>query len=199
MDRTRTDRIDLPLAFRLSRRAASAALLATTVTSGLGRVAARAAPQATPAPADTIQVSGQVTNPTEVAVADLQALPAETVDATYRMSDGSEARHTFTGPRLWDALQIAEPMIEPELPESSLRLFVVLTAKDGYVVVLSMGEIDPEFGGQPYLLAWEEDGQPLAGEQGPAMLVTPGDVSEGRFIYGVVSIEVRSIDDAPAA
>jgi hypothetical protein len=38
----------------------------------------------------------------------------------------------------------------------------------------SMGEIDPEFGEQPYLLAWEEDGQALLGERARVMLVPPG-------------------------
>ena len=70
----------------------------------------------------------------------------------------------------------------------------MLTAADGYIVVLSMGEIDPEFGGHPYLLAWDEDGQPLPGERGPAMLVLPSDRSEGRYIWSLVSIDVRRVE-----
>jgi hypothetical protein len=61
-------------------------------------------------------------------------------------------------------------------------LYVVFTARDGYVVV-SMGEIDPEFRGRPYLLAWEEDGQTPSGGQRPAMLVPPGDHTEEPYIW----------------
>lgn len=164
---------------------------------GLGCAAAQeATPPASPAAADTVDVTGEVARPGALTLADLQALPAETVDVSFRLSDGTPVQHTYTGARLWDALQLVQPAIDPALPESSLRLYLVVTAKDGYVVVLSMGEIDPEFGAQPYLLAWEEDGQALTGERSPVTLVVPGDTSEGRYIYGIVSIEVRSIDTA---
>ena len=53
--------------------------------------------------------------------------------------------------------------------------------------------VDPEFGAQPYLLAWDVDGQTLTGEQSPAVLVASGDRTEGRYIHGLVSIEVRSV------
>ena len=121
-------------------------------------------------------------------------MPSETVDVTYRLSDGVQVRHAYTGPRLWDVLLLAKPAIDPNRRESALHFYVVLTARDGYVVVLSLGEIDPEFGGQPYLLAWAEDGKPLASDRGPAMLAPPGDATEGRYIYAVATIEIRSVD-----
>ncbi len=164
-------------------------------TASLGHAAGReATPPASPAAAETIQVSGEVASPGTLSLSDLQSLSSETADTTYLMSDGTQVHHTYTGARLWDVLQVAGPNIDPERLETSLHMYVVLTAKDGYTVVLSMGEIDPEFGAQPYLLAWAEDGQPLAGDQGPVMLVVPGDRTEGRYIWGVVSIEVRSVD-----
>jgi hypothetical protein len=67
---------------------------------------------------------------------------------------------------------------------------------DGYQVVLSGGEIDPNFGNAPMLLSWDQDGQPLAGDDGPLRLVVPGVLRGGRFVHGIVSIEVRSIEEA---
>ena len=61
----------------------------------------------------------------------------------------------------------------------------------------SLGEIDPGFGNNPYLLAWDEDGQPLTGDDGPVRLVTPGDVKGGRYVYGVDKLEVRDVDSPP--
>jgi DMSO/TMAO reductase YedYZ molybdopterin-dependent catalytic subunit len=46
------------------------------------------------------------------------------------------------------------------------------------------------------LLAWAEEGAPLSANEGPLRLVVPGDLRGGRYIYGIVSIDVRSIDDA---
>lgn len=158
-------------------------------------VGQEATPSGTPlAAGESIEIRGAVASPGSFTIDDLRALPAETVDVTYLMENGTEVQHVYTGARLWDVLQLAQPTIDPELPESSLRLYLVLTAKDGYVVVLSMGEIDPEFGALPYLLAWDEDGQALDGEQSPAVLVVPGDRTEGRYIHGLVSIEVRSVE-----
>ena len=50
-----------------------------------------------------------------------------------------------------------------------------MSAKDGYHVVLSGDELDPNFGNAPMLLAWEQDGAPLSAEDGPLRLAVPGD------------------------
>lgn len=190
------DRLTWYLAGRTTRRTAVGTAIAGLGLGALARASASqdAPPSASSPVADAIEVSGQVAQPGTLTLADLQALPAETVEVTYLMSDGTEVQHSYTGARFWDVLQLFEPEIDPDLPETSLHMYVVLTAQDGYVVVLSMGEIDPEFGGHPYLLAWEEDGQALSGERGPAMLVPPGDRTEGRYIFGITSIEVHSVD-----
>jgi DMSO/TMAO reductase YedYZ molybdopterin-dependent catalytic subunit len=187
-----------PATTRLPSRRAFAAGIAAILVAGRARFessAQEATPRASPpAVFHAIEISGDVASPGMLSVSDLQALPAETVDVRYLLEDGTKVQHTYTGARLWDVLQLAEPLIDPEQPETSLHKYVVLTASDGYVVVISLGEIDPEFGARPYLLAWEEDDRPLSGEQGPAMLVPAGDRTEGRYIWGVVSIDVRSVE-----
>jgi DMSO/TMAO reductase YedYZ molybdopterin-dependent catalytic subunit len=163
------------------------------VLPGLAAGATTATP-ATPAATEAFEIGGEVANPGRWTVADLQALPAESVDVTYITDAGDEVQHHYTGVRFWDLLQEAQPLLDPDQRVASLLGYVVLTAKDGYVVVLSLGEIDPEFGGQPFLLAWEENGQPLAGERSPVVLVTPGDRTEGRYIHGIVTIDVHTVD-----
>jgi DMSO/TMAO reductase YedYZ molybdopterin-dependent catalytic subunit len=196
MNASQFDPIARRIGTPVSRRTAMGAAGAWLATGAFGNATAAQGTPASPAPdtGGTIEVSGEVASPGPLTLADIQALPAETVDVTYLMLDGTEVEHSYTGARFWDVLQLAEPLVDPERPETSLHMYVVLTAKDGYVVVLSMGEIDPEFGGHPYLLAWDEDGQAFSGERGPVMLVPPGDRTEGRYIWGVVSIEVRSVD-----
>jgi DMSO/TMAO reductase YedYZ molybdopterin-dependent catalytic subunit len=145
----------------------------------------------------TIELKGLVTNPGPVAIADLQQMPQETVDVTFESGGGTE-KHTYTGVRLYDALDQLGLAIDPEARNPLLSVYIVITANDGYQLVLSGGEIDPNFGHEPILLTWNQDGQPLAGEQGPLRLVVPGDLRGGRYIYGIVSIDVRSINDAAA-
>lgn len=180
----------------LHRRTLIAAGVAAASLRGLtlGASATTATPPASPAADEAFEITGEVASPGMWTVADLQALPAETVDVSYLTDAGDLVDRQYTGVRFWDVLQQAEPLLDPELPVASLHGYVVLTANDGYVVVVSLGEIDPEFGGQPILLAWEEDGQPLTGERSPVVLVTPGDRSEGRYIHGIVTIEVRTVD-----
>jgi DMSO/TMAO reductase YedYZ molybdopterin-dependent catalytic subunit len=161
--------------------------------------ALQASPEASPAAgADTVELTGLVETPGQLTVADLQTLTAETVDVTFQAA-GNEQKHTYTGVRLWDVLDRAKLKLNPDNKNDQLRKYVVLSAKDGYEVVISLGEIDPGFGHQPYLLAWDEDGAPLTGEDGPVRLVTPGDIKGGRYVYGVIKIEVRDIDSPPRA
>jgi hypothetical protein len=154
-----------------------------------------ASPMASPTGGAAVELQGLFTGDMSLSIEDLQDLPTETVEATYLDHDGMELQHSFTGVRLWDALQAAGLSVDPAMREDSLTKYVVLTASDGYVVVLSLGEIDPEFGNHPYLLAWIEDGEPLSEEQGPFMLVPQGDISEGRYIYGITSIDVRDVEE----
>ncbi len=88
---------------------------------------------------------------------------------------------------------------EPEDRTSLLRRYLIITATDGYrvVVVVSGGELDPDFGNTPMLLAWERVGQPLTGEERPLELMVPGDRLASRYVYGVVEIEVLGIQSAP--
>jgi DMSO/TMAO reductase YedYZ molybdopterin-dependent catalytic subunit len=165
-------------------------------TPGNGRNAVVALQASPAAGVETFDVTGLVETPGYLSVADLQTLPIETVEVTYEV-EGTAQTHTYTGVRLWDVLARANPIIDPDRNGDPLRKYVVLTANDGYEVVIALGEIDPAFGGHPYLLAWEEDGAPLTGDKGPVELVTPGDKTSGRYIWGIDTIEVRDVDSPP--
>jgi DMSO/TMAO reductase YedYZ molybdopterin-dependent catalytic subunit len=157
-------------------------------------IALQASPGASPtAGGKTFDVTGLVETPGRFSVADLQTLPIETTAVTFEL-DGSEQYHTYTGVRLWDLVSQAKPLLDPTHKNDLIRKYLVLTANDGYEVVISLGEIAPETGGQPYLLAWEEDGAPLPDDKDPIQLVTPGDTTSDRYIWGIVTIEIRDVD-----
>lgn len=177
---------------------ATIALALTLFASVLsGAVAQDATPAtspvaATPAAATgSIEITGLVSTPGTVTVAQLQTLPVQTVEVDFQSGKGDQ-HHAYTGVLLWDALQQVGITTNEDVKNDILRFYAVVTSNDGYQVVISLGEIDPDFGNNPYLLAWDEDGAALESDAGPLRLVTPGDVHGGRYASGVVSIEIRS-------
>jgi DMSO/TMAO reductase YedYZ molybdopterin-dependent catalytic subunit len=151
-----------------------------------------ASPVASPIAAGTVEVTGLVAHPTTLSVADLQALTSQTVEVDFESGKGSQ-HHAFTGVLLSDVLNQAGVLTNDEIKSDILRFYAVITGNDGYQVVISLGEIDPQFGNSPYLLAWEEDGAALEADSGPLRLVPVGDVRGGRYVSGITSIDVQRI------
>jgi DMSO/TMAO reductase YedYZ molybdopterin-dependent catalytic subunit len=174
-------------------------LLMTAPVVEIALAASQASPAASPLSEEPIEFRGLFAQPGSLTLADLQALPTETIETPFISDAGDEVQHAYTGVRLWNVLQLAGLTLDTEQPEDSLHKYIVLTAKDGYVVVIALAEIDPSFGARPYLLAWMEDGEMLSGDRNPIRLVVPGDRTEGRNIWGIASIEVRDINETPTA
>lgn len=141
---------------------------------------------------NAIQVTGIVGDVT-LTVDELKALPNESVDVSF-MSGQGEQQHSFTGTSLYGVLEYIGLPFPEGVKNPMLKTYLVVTAKDGYQVVIAGGEIDPAFGNVPMLLAWEQDGAALEGADGPIRLVAPGDTKGGRYVSGIVSIAVLSID-----
>ncbi|MGH2561543.1 MAG: molybdopterin-dependent oxidoreductase [Thermomicrobiales bacterium] len=185
---------------RRHRRIAAVAMLAMLIASmavlAANQAGRGATLQATPTAGETVDLTGLVEHPAQLTVADLQLLPAQTVAVTFESGEGTQ-QYSYTGVRVAAVIEQAGLVLNPDQKNDQLRKYLVFTAKDGYETVISWGEIDPNFGNAPYLLAWEEDGQPLTGEDGPIRLVTPGDVRGGRYVTGVIRIEVRDVDSEP--
>jgi hypothetical protein len=91
----------------------------------------------------------------------------------------------------WTLLQQAVIKLTPGVKNDILRHTIVVTGSDGYAVVLSVGEIDPKFGGDRAIIAYSMDGKPLRHGRGPARLIVPTDKAAGRAVSDVVSITVR--------
>ena len=79
-----------------------------------------------------------------------------------------------------------------DVRNDKLSTYFVVTGSDGYQAVIAWGEIDPEFGNQPILIAYQENGEALEGDS--LRLVVPGDTRGGRYVSGIANISLR---DAP--
>jgi DMSO/TMAO reductase YedYZ molybdopterin-dependent catalytic subunit len=142
-------------------------------------------------------LSGAVGNPRTYTFADLSALPATTETVTY-FAAGSPVTATFTGVSLWALLTMnGQSLItNPGVKNDILREYVVATGTDGYTAVISLGEIHPNFGGQLDLVAYLQDGQPIAAD-GFARIVVPGDKFGGRYVSNLASLQVVNAAPVP--
>jgi hypothetical protein len=74
----------------------------------------------------------------------------------------------------------------------ALADFVVVSAKDGYRVVLGLAETDPGVRTEKILLADRAEGAPLPPTEGPFRLVIEGDLRPVRSARMVTSIGVQT-------
>ncbi len=146
----------------------------------------------------SFQLGGTVQNPKTYALADLQALPAQTQTVDFTAGDG--AHHvTYTGALLWDLVQSAVPQTDPNTKNDLLRWYVRVDASDGYEAVVALGEIAPTFEHKPVLVAYMADGALLSQGEGMARLVVPGDTAGGRYVSNITGISVLRAAQSGAA
>ena len=136
------------------------------------------------------RLSGAVKHPGDYELATLQALPATTETVAYS-AVGQPVTATFTEVSIWALLTEAGLLTDPAAKNDVLNYYLLATGSDGYQAILSLGELDPMFGGagSPDLIAYMEDGAPL-GSDGFARIVVPGDQAGGRYVSNLVSLQV---------
>jgi DMSO/TMAO reductase YedYZ molybdopterin-dependent catalytic subunit len=159
-----------------------------TALKNAGFITASSMPKGGYAP--TVQVTGLVSKPVTLSVSDLKKMPATTVTATQRTNTKRLATHRYTGVLLNRVLQAASPISNTSFKNDPLRMFVTVHGTDNYQVGVAMAEILPAFGHQPILLAYAQDGKPLASSDGAVELIVPGDTVAGRDVHNVDKLVV---------
>ena len=148
-------------------------------------LAVTAAPVAAQQGAPSIAVSGAVPTPLTLTATDLAAMPRASVTTT---NNGIATK--YEGVWLAEVLRKAGLPIGNGLRGASLSMYVLAAASDGYQVLFSLGELDPEITDGQYLVADSADGKPLFGEMGAFRLVVPGDKRGARSIRMLASVTV---------
>ncbi len=142
--------------------------------------------QTTTTPQPYFTVEGEVVRPLKWTKDDLLKLkPAE---AKVKDREGKE--HTYKGVRLADVLDSAGVTLGGNLRGENLTKYLLVQAADGYEVIFSLPEIDPEFTNQIIVLAYEVDGASLRKVEGPFRLVVPHDKKQARWVREIRSIKV---------
>ena len=132
-----------------------------------------------------LSVTGLVSKPLHLTLAELRALPATHISATQLSGRGPVALDC-TGVALSVLLARASPSIGSQR-NAGLAHTLLATSDDGYAVALSFGELDPDYGHAQAVLATDCGGKPLEAPR----LIVPGDGHAGRAVRGVVTIEVK--------
>jgi DMSO/TMAO reductase YedYZ molybdopterin-dependent catalytic subunit len=133
-----------------------------------------------------IAVTGDVATPLTLNASDLAKMPREHVD----LSGPGGAKTAYDGVALQEILKKAGIPFGAAMRGKALSGYVLAEARDGYAVVFSLGELDPDLGGQRVIVADTRDGKPLAADQGPARLILPADKEGARSVRMLEKLEV---------
>ncbi|UPG96277.1 molybdopterin-dependent oxidoreductase [Luteibacter aegosomatissinici] len=101
-----------------------------------------------------------------------------------------DAPTAWQGVDLIDVLRAQGAPVGKDLRGKALSDFVRITAADGYQVIFSLGELDPDFGGRKVVLVDKHEGKPLDAKDGPYRIVVPDDSRPARWIHSVTAIEL---------
>jgi DMSO/TMAO reductase YedYZ molybdopterin-dependent catalytic subunit len=145
---------------------------------------------APPAHSDSIKIEGGVDRPRTLTAADLRKEPQTSVTISQHTGHGTLSG-AFAGALLWALLQEAGVTLDAGKKNDLIHHTVTVTGTDGYSAVLSLAEIAPEFGADQAIIAWQQDGKPLAEAGGFARLIVPGDKAAGRAVGAITTIEVK--------
>jgi DMSO/TMAO reductase YedYZ molybdopterin-dependent catalytic subunit len=113
------------------------------------------------------------------------------VSAEIAEQDG--AKTTYEGVALQEILKKAGVAFGRQMRGKALAGYVLAEAADGYAVAFSLGELDPDLGGEKIIVADKRDGKPLFQYQGPARLVIPADKEGARSVRMLQKLEVVAL------
>ena len=142
----------------------------------------------TPAP-PSITVTGLITHPLVLTRDDLARLPRS--KAHLREENGTEAE--YEGVSLLQILDKAGAPSGKDLRGKAILDGVVARATDGYTVVFTLAEVDPQFAGEDVLVADTRNGAPMVSPLGPFRLVCPQDHAGARSLRMLIALDVAAL------
>ena len=134
----------------------------------------------------TLVVVADSSKPLTLKPADLAAMPRTTI--TVKQPDGRGVTHE--GVLVAELVKRVGVPLGKALRGDAMATYVIASATDGYRVIFSLAEIDPEFTGSEIMVVDRTNGQPLLADQGPIRIVAPKDLAGARSIRMLERIEV---------
>jgi hypothetical protein len=125
--------------------------------------------------------------PLTLSPADFRALPHVTVTVRNGHTNASE---TYSGVPLATLLDKMKAPLGEGLRGDAMTSYIVASGSDGYSVVLSLAEVDPDLHQGQVLVADTRDGKPLE-KNGPFQLVVSDDKRPARWVHNLTSITLQ--------
>ena len=145
-----------------------------------------APPNPSTGPSD-FKISGTVTAPLDLTLADLKAMPRKTLRVDNAHSKKTEV---YEGVLVEDLLQKAGVPQGEQLRGPAMATYVLVEAADNYRVIFSLAEFNSSFQDSEIIVADTMDGVPIAGTLGPFRLVAPHEKRPARWVEMVKSLTV---------
>ena len=140
----------------------------------------------TPAPVQTLSISGEVAHPVKLSAADFAKLPRQTMRVKEHGVDA-----TFEGVPLFEVLKLAGVEFGESLRGKRLETYLLVEAADNYRTVFALPELDPAFTDEVILLADRRDGKPLSKTEGNWRVIVPNEKRPARSVRQVVNLIIR--------
>ena len=163
----------------------SLVLIASRVRAGFAQTA--------PATAE-LKISGAVSTPLVLTVADLKNMPRKKLTVVNPHDKKTEA---YEGVLLEELLRKAGVPQGKNLRGPAMASYLLAEAADGYWVIFSLAELDSGILDSDVIVADTMDGAPLGAKQGPFRLVAPHEKKPARWVRMLKSITV--VHAAPQA
>ena len=149
-------------------------------------------------PSKTLRLNGLVSNPKTFTPETLGTYkPTKTTLSFFSGASGMVTK-TYVGVPLYDLIQEAGLVTDPNRKNDKLRKYVQAAATDCYQAALSYGEIDPGYAGgyQPLVAYAYVDAAgiqlPLEDSEGAVRLIVPSDKFGGRQLSNLKTLTVRT-------
>ncbi|WP_406692536.1 molybdopterin-binding protein [Saccharopolyspora sp. ID03-671] len=135
-----------------------------------------------------VLVTGDVADDKLIDTRDLDARAGEPLDVDYATRRIREV-HRVRGVPLHEVLSELEPRWDRRHKMGRLNVVIVAISEDGFQVVLSLAEIDPEFGASGALLATRYNDETLR----RPTLVLPGDGRASRYVRHLCRLRLVTV------
>jgi hypothetical protein len=147
----------------------------------------------------TVHIQGAGVTASDWSADQIQTQLASDVQSVQYKNKGAD--HTFSCVPLVSLLKAAgvetsmvmNPKADPKTKNPQMRRVLIVSGRDGYTVVFSMAEVMPMVGKRAVWVAFQEDGKPLADNDGPVRLIVPEDGMPARGVHEVATIDVEEL------
>lgn len=136
-----------------------------------------------------LTVSGDIPAPLTITAGDLTHMPRRSVT----IDEHNSGKVAYEGVPLYEILKKAGVPTGKDLRGKALAAYVVATGKDGYQVVFSVGELDPELANTTAIIADKREGKPLPEGQGPLRMVVPEDKRPARSVRMLQALRIMKV------